>query len=219
MHYRKNDNYYDYKYDTVSIKDSLYYGLNNFIFHIIEILKTTCFDNLIAMLKLLDIYKKIMYNLNITNITLDNKNYCYVSDKDKEYFSKNMLLINIYIKYNKLQKVKIHDTICMDLCNIHPKYVLYPKIYILNKYKNNYEKFYCGDQLSELVYNLYFKSIKIKFKNNYKKYVRLGVEENKNNITILKLYFKNDTYCILCMSIILNIIMYRVFIILNFQII
>lgn len=92
----KNDNYYDYKYDTVSIKDSLYYGLNNFIFHIIEILKTTCFDNLIAMLKLLDIYKKIMYNLNITNITLDNKNYCYVSDKDKEYFSKNMLLINIY---------------------------------------------------------------------------------------------------------------------------
>lgn len=217
MYYRKKDKYYVYKYDTKSVKDSLYCGLNNFIFHIIEILKQNYFDNLIAILKLLDLYKKIMYNLNIINMTLDNKNFCYISDFDKKYLRSNKLLINIYIKYNKLQKVKIQDTLdntiqaeknnCIDFCIVLPKYILYQKIYIYN-----YEKKYWCNQINGLFYKLYFKNIKIKIKNNYKKYVKLGYEENKNIITIFNLYFKPNIHCILNMTKSLNIIMYRLFI-------
>lgn len=147
--YTQNDNDYDYNYDTTIVKDSLYYGINNFIYFVIELLKGNYDNKLILILKLLDLYKKIIYNLNIVNMTLDKKKFFYVSDIDKKYISTNKLLIKIYIKYNLLHKVKNQDVTnpvkiennkSIELCNNNYKNVLYPKIYILNKYNNKYEK-------------------------------------------------------------------------------
>lgn len=109
LYYDKNDkynNYMKYTSNENKITDSLYFGINDFIYYIIYILKNKELNRDKYLLKLLEIYKIVNYNLIIVNRTLDNK--CLKYGPNTEFIDLNTkLLLNIKINYNSNYKVKI----------------------------------------------------------------------------------------------------------------
>lgn len=147
--YDPNDDFYNYYiYDNKIIKTSINYGINNFIYYIIEILRSGY--NLSKMLLIIDLYKKIKYNLTIVNRTLGYIDFC-----GNDYIKFNELILNINILYNKNQKTSIEDifddnSIVLDVNSVEldithtlpryiPKYIIEINVYKIDKlkYKNN----------------------------------------------------------------------------------
>lgn len=113
LYYDKNDkynNYKKYRSKKIKITESLYFCINDFIYYIIYILKNKNkeFNRDKYLLKLLELYKIVNYNLNIVNKTLDNQNLKYVPNTEFTDLNKKLLLI-IKTIYNGNYKVKIKN--------------------------------------------------------------------------------------------------------------
>lgn len=112
-YYNNNDDFYNfnmYKDKENKICESLYFGINNFIYYIICILKNLEMEKVSYLLKLLQIYKKIDHNLTIVNRTLDRPFMKYYIQKNHKYIDINKkLLLNINITFNKKYKTIIEN--------------------------------------------------------------------------------------------------------------
>lgn len=112
-YYNNNDDFYNfnmYKDKENKICESLYFGINNFIYYIIYILKNPGMEKVSYLLKLLQIYKKIDHNLTIVNRTLDRPFMKYYIQKNHKYIDINKrLLLNININFNKKYKTIIEN--------------------------------------------------------------------------------------------------------------
>ena len=104
----KYDNYTKYISKEIKICKSLYIGINNFIYYIINILENkNKFNNTLLSLTC---YKKIVYNLNIINRTLDNKLLSYYLIKNVKCIDLDKkLLLNISVLYVNNHKINMEE--------------------------------------------------------------------------------------------------------------
>lgn len=96
-----------YKNKEAEIVESLFFGINNFIYSIIYTLNNDI-EKQKSLLDLSNVYKKVEHNLSIVNLTLDNSLMNYYKQKTniKIDICKKILL-NIKVKYNHKYKTKI----------------------------------------------------------------------------------------------------------------
>lgn len=146
--YHNNDEYI--KINTQKIKDSLFYGINNFISYVIKLVNK---EKGIEISILLDLYKDIKHNMYIVNQTLDSNYLCYRSSNDKKYFDiNNKISIKIVKKNIDISVIKDEEIIyksnnAIEIYVNPMKIQLYYKIYEINSYmkydnKKNYVKEY-----------------------------------------------------------------------------
>lgn len=154
-YYNNNDDFYNfnmYKDKENKICESLYFGINNFIYYIICILKNLEMENVSYLLKLLQIYKIIDHNLTIVNRTLDRPFMKYYIQKNYKYININKkLLLNINITFNKkyktiIENVKeddmnrvIFNTVIIDFFNVNNSVITFlpDNIIIINDVDHN----------------------------------------------------------------------------------
>lgn len=156
---------YIYKGKEENILKSLYFGINNFIYYIFFLLKNDDFKKE-YMLNIQDIYEKLEYNLNVLNLTIDNREMRYKDNKDIDLNKK--LKMSITIKYDIKHKTTVENFNDYFIDKLNNKTIL---------------------DIDHKCKKFLFKNITIyeQENNNVKKLVSVQKEETYKNILINKI--------------------------------
>lgn len=148
--YKKQLDNYIYKNKEKEIVESLFFGINNFIYYVLYIINKKEKERQKGLLDLLNTYKIIKHNLSIINLSLDNNLMKYYKQKNNINLDIcKKILLDIKIKYNHKYKTTIEEIIeneqyyektekikFLDIVNINTRF-LFKNIIIIDDTKKS----------------------------------------------------------------------------------